>query len=320
MNRTLALLGLVPLAIAFGHSAADAQTLRASAIVSAPIVTVGDLVFDAGAYAPMPIFQAPDPGQTGQVPAQAIVDAVRAQGLIVNPQGLSTVTVTRGSRRITEEAIAPLVQAEVAKRAQAADPASIQVSLDDTMKVVDLPSEADGPIALVDLTWRADGGMFDASIAISRRDGQIERRALRGTALETVPVVVLSQPVERGAPIEAHDLELVRKPKSEIRGDFVADMASVIGMELRRPVREGAALKSSDLAEPQVIKRGRPVTITLQSGPLTLTAVGEALRDAARGDSVQVMNPQSKRVLQAVATGPDQVTVTIARKLASNAR
>ncbi len=320
MNRTLALLGLVLLAIALGHSSADAQTLRASAIVSAPIVTVGDLVFDAGVYAPMPIFQAPDPGQTGQVPAQAIVDAVRAQGLIVNPQGLSSVAVTRSSRRLTEEMIAPLVQAEIAERAQAADPASIQVSLDDAMKVVDLPSEAIGSIALVEMTWRADSGMFDASIAISRSDGQIERRAFRGTALETVPVVVLSQAVERGAPIEAHDLELVRKPKAEVRGDFVADMASVIGMELRRPVREGVALKSSDLAEPQVVKRGRPVTITLQSGPLTLTAVGEALRDAARGDSVQVMNPQSKRVLQAVATGPDQVTVTIARKLASNAR
>ena len=183
-----------------------------------------------------------------------------------------------------------------------------------------LPVEATGPVVVAELNWQVDRGTFDAAVTISRNDGRTERRALRGRAAETVPVVVASHAIERGAVITDADVEMVRKAKSEARGDVMNEEKPVIGQEVRRAVREGQVLRSGDLAEPQIVKRSQMVTIIHQVGALTLTASGQAMRDATRGETVQVMNIQSKRVLQAVATGPNQVTVTLTRALASTAR
>src|SRR5437660_1307003 len=73
--------------------------LKAQASVAADIVRIGDLVENAGVAANMPIFRAPDLGQTGAVPSRAVLDAVRPYGLItVDNRGLDEVSVARMSR------------------------------------------------------------------------------------------------------------------------------------------------------------------------------------------------------------------------------
>ena len=50
---------------------------------------IGDLIENAGLAANTPIFRAPDLGQTGAVPARAVLDAVRPYGLIaVDARGI----------------------------------------------------------------------------------------------------------------------------------------------------------------------------------------------------------------------------------------
>ena len=67
---------------------------------------IGDLVENAGVAANTPIFRAPDLGQTGAVPARAVLDAVRPYGLIaVDTRGLSEVAVTHASRTIAADDI-----------------------------------------------------------------------------------------------------------------------------------------------------------------------------------------------------------------------
>ena len=56
--------------------------LKAQVVVAGDIVRVGDMIENAGLAADKPIFRAPDLGQTGAVPARAVLDAVRPFGLI----------------------------------------------------------------------------------------------------------------------------------------------------------------------------------------------------------------------------------------------
>lgn len=53
-----------------------------------------------------------------------------------------------------------------------------------------------------------------------------------------------------------------------------------------------------------VVRRNDPVAVTWSSGGLSLTLSGEAQRDAAVGDLVQILNPASKKMIDAVITGP----------------
>src|SRR6266545_3072517 len=77
-------------------------SLKREATVSSDLVRIGDLIDNAGASARVPIFRAPDLGQSGMVSAARVVEAVRAHGFpIVETRGVAEIAVTRASRLIT---------------------------------------------------------------------------------------------------------------------------------------------------------------------------------------------------------------------------
>src|SRR4051794_13258357 len=94
----------VSLGVSFGPISAAAQgnpRLKAQASVTGDVVHIGDLIENAGAVANTPIFRAPDLGQTGAVPARAVIDAARRYGLIaVDARGLNEISVTHASQTI----------------------------------------------------------------------------------------------------------------------------------------------------------------------------------------------------------------------------
>ena len=90
-------------------AAADGATLKARVEVASEIVRIGDLVAEAGAFASIPVFRAPDPGHTGVVDTARVLDALRRHGLTeIATDGLAEVAVSRLGRVI---AVAEIEQA-----------------------------------------------------------------------------------------------------------------------------------------------------------------------------------------------------------------
>ena len=58
------------------------------------------------------------------------------------------------------------------------------------------------------------------------------------------------------------------------------------------------------------MQRNDTVTLIYEAPGLTLTLRGQAQDAGALGDTISVINSQSKRVVQGVVTGPGRVTVT----------
>lgn len=88
--------------------------------------------------------------------------------------------------------------------------------------------------------------------------------------------------------------------------DAPRDADAVIGMAARRPLREGATVSQRDVTAQQVIKAGEMVQITWSSGGITLSLQGKAMSAAAVGQTFNVQNPASKKLIEAVATAPGQ--------------
>ena len=84
---------------------------------------------------------------------------------------------------------------------------------------------------------------------------------------------------------------------------------AVVGLAARRPLREGDPVENHDLTPPMVIKAGETVMVTYSDQGVTLTLEAKALANAASGDILNVQNPASKKVIEAVATGPGQAVV-----------
>ncbi|MEM9965786.1 MAG: flagellar basal body P-ring formation chaperone FlgA [Asticcacaulis sp.] len=87
------------------------------------------------------------------------------------------------------------------------------------------------------------------------------------------------------------------------------EAADVIGKSVRYPIREGAVVRGSDLSNPVVIKRSEQVRVTWTAGALNLSMSGVAQKDASVGDVLMVQNPQSKKMVEVVVTGPGSAVI-----------
>jgi len=119
-----------------------------------------------------------------------------------------------------------------------------------------------------------------------------------------VEVLTWSRSINAGEIVQPQDLTWAKMAGAP--ADAPADADAVIGLAAKRPLRAGSAVSQRDVSAPQVIKAGDIVTVTWSDGYVTLTMQGKAMRAATLGDTVLVQNPVSKKVIEALATGPGQ--------------
>jgi flagella basal body P-ring formation protein FlgA len=91
--------------------------------------------------------------------------------------------------------------------------------------------------------------------------------------------------------------------------DAPADPDLVIGLVAKRPLRQGAPVSARDVAGVQVIKPGEAVTVTFDQDGVTLALQGKATGGAAVGEMLNIQNTASKKIIQAIVTGPGQAVV-----------
>jgi flagella basal body P-ring formation protein FlgA len=113
--------------------------------------------------------------------------------------------------------------------------------------------------------------------------------------------------LEAGDVIQPQDLSWSRTADAPL--DAPHDPDAVIGMAVRHPLREGSAVSMHDVIAPQVIKKDDMVAVTFAVGGIALTLQAKAMENAVVGQPLSVINLNSKKVLQAVATGPGQAVV-----------
>ena len=77
-------------------------------------------------------------------------------------------------------------------------------------------------------------------------------------------------------------------------------------------------MQANSIRRPILVAKGSLVTIILKAPQMTLTAQGKALENGSDGDTVQITNTQSNKVIEAEVTGPGKVSVLAPNQLAMN--
>jgi flagella basal body P-ring formation protein FlgA len=155
-------------------------------------------------------------------------------------------------------------------------------------------------------------GRFDVSFEIGN-DANTASIKLRftGAAIETVEAAVVTRSVERNEVLKSSDVVTERRPKAEVGSD-AATRERAVGMQMRKQVRSGQALKVADLAKPDLVQRDENVTLIYESVGLYLTIRGKAIEAGTEGDVINVLNLQSKRTVSGVVIGRGQVAISVA--------
>jgi flagella basal body P-ring formation protein FlgA len=298
---------LIALAAATTATAQTALSLRSTVLVSGDIVRIGDLVEHVAPHkAEIAVFRAPDLGETGSVRVTAVLAALRPHDVVgVNSGSLAEISVTRASRLVGAAEIRGRIAEIAAERLRVADSANIAVAFDGPVPMLHLDPAETGPLMPVRSTFEQRGGKFDMMF---RSAGHQVR--VTGTAQEAYDAVVLTRPVARGDVLRASDVAVEKRPKTELQGEVLRDSSMAVGMSVQQVLRPGQPLRSTDLAKPQLIKRGESVMLHYEVPGIALTARGKAEDSGSLGDTINVVNIQSKRVVQGVITGPGHVTMT----------
>jgi flagella basal body P-ring formation protein FlgA len=185
----------------------------------------------------------------------------------------------------------------------------------------DLKLEASntGALQATSARYEPRSGRFDVTFEIANDSiATPTRLRFTGTVIETVEAAVLARDVERNEVIKSSDVVVARRPKAEV-GNDVAARDRAVGMQARRQLRAGQALKTTDLAKPDLVTRDQNVTLIYESAGLYLTIRGKAQDSGTEGDVVSVLNLQSKRVVSGTVIGRGQVSISVATPRLSEA-
>ena len=294
--------------------AADPPALRGDITALRDVLTLGDLVDRVPErLAGTPLFRAPALGQTGTIQTKRIAAAAEALGVgPVETGGRMQVGITRAARHVGSSEIEAAIRTVLAKD-HGMDPAATGIAFD-----APIPAFVVGP----DLT----GAVVASDVTVDRRSRRVgavvwigpsaqERRAqlrVSGTAIDLVEVLVAGRAVERGQAVRASDISVERRARDLVAGDAAYDGLPVEGRIARRTFGAGSVVRPSDLVRPEIVGRGDLVTVVYDTPGVSLSLRAQTTAAGALGDTVTVVNPQSKKTLQGIVIGPGRVSVSTA--------
>ena len=304
------------LATAFAQSSEDViamPALRASVTVTSDVVRIGDIVDNAGTSALIAIYRAPDLGTTGSLPTEKVLAALQAHQVIgVDTREIKAISVTRLSRPLAGKEIESQIAHALEHRSGLGDAANIALTFDRDVRDMQLEASNTGALQPVSTRYEPRSGRFDISFEIGNEAGTAATTLrFTGIAIETVEAAVLTRSVERSEVLKASDVITERRPKAEVGSD-AAVRGLAVGMQMRKQLHAGQALRVADLAKPDLVQRDDNVTLIYESTGLYLTIRGKALESGTEGDTVNVLNLQSKRTVSGVVIGRGQVAIAVA--------
>jgi len=305
MSRLLAFL-LLALTLA-AATPATGQTLRPTASVADNLIRLGDLFANAGPAAAVPVAPAPAPGMQITYGADWLAAAASEHHLAWSPSSpFDQITVTRAIRTINADQIVGRLMGEIAQR-QSTDNAELELD----NPGLHLIEAADAPpsIGIDGLTIDQRTERISAVVFAPAGDPAAPRQRITGRLIYRVEVPEPTHALAAGTIIVAGDLDMVKVRRDRIDPGAATDPQQLVGESPRHTLAPGEPVRVADVAMPLLVHRADLVTIDLKTDNLELTSQGTALEDGAAGAHVRIQNTKSNRVIDAIVTAQDMVTV-----------
>jgi flagellar basal body P-ring formation protein FlgA len=119
-------------------------------------------------------------------------------------------------------------------------------------------------------------------------------------------VIVTKQALATKAVITDADIDYIPVNKNRLFNGYFKDRNEVIGLVTMHPMMPGTILTKKNLTQPVMVHKNQIVTLTAIHHQVMVTMQGVARTDGAFNSVIKVFNPSSKRLVDAVITGPNQ--------------
>jgi flagella basal body P-ring formation protein FlgA len=288
-------------------NALAAPVIKESVIVIGDMVTLGDLVSEAGADAGTVVAVAPAPGETLAFAGADVATLARAHGVQLPEQmPPAKIVVERASKTIGTKDVSDAIARELIKRGTQGP---LGIDLGGKRIDVKVPVQSAVDVEIISMDFEAATGRFWATVRAPANDTRAERIQLVGRAERIAQVPVLRSQVNQGSVLTAQDLELRPMPLSRLPSGVVGDLNGLIGMSMRHPMAAGNTIAAIDVERPQAVQRGALVTMIFNKPGIQLSTTGRAVDGGAIGDVIHIQNSKSSRTVEAVVTAINEVQI-----------
>jgi flagella basal body P-ring formation protein FlgA len=256
------------------------------------------------------VTQAPRPGQTLKIRGDYLTYRVRNAGLPLdllpwNPPSL--ILVTRQAQEIGADAVQKIV-IDYLKNQDPYRTGDWELA---GLRVSRLPQFPRGT-----LTHKVQAGSISnpahLRLTVTFYVNKEEAAQVQAAALIRIfqPVVVAARQIEPDQVIQEEDLRVERVSMDRFRAAALSEPGQAKGLVSRRRLSVGRPILAQDLRPQVVVHRGDRVAILAENDVLAVSAPGHAQKDGARGETIPVLNLDSKKVVLGTVAGPDAVRVT----------
>lgn len=292
-----------------GARNALAANLKPTVVISDDVFTVGDIFSGLSKeVAARVLGPAPQPGEDMVLNARTLMRVAIALDLPWRPStAVDQVVIRRAATRIDSDDIREFVTGRLKQEGLSGRFNTVFTTITNPEMV--LPGKH--PISMEAAAFEFDpqSDRFEITIAAPSRENALSELTIAGKIERLISVPVLKSTVASGEIIDAYNIKWVDIKSSELQSDTILNEEDIIGMTPRGIAMAGKLLRKNDLQRPRLVSRGDMITISYQTGSMSLTARGKALQNGAKGDLVRVINTGSNRTIDAIVKGENLVTV-----------
>lgn len=163
---------------------------------------------------------------------------------------------------------------------------------------VDLSKLQRGSISRLSLKFKNETGELTKVVAFTAKMSVQER------------VPVFTRPLSRGSQVAEGDLVMAWVDQSLVPKD-VSTLDAAMKRRLKNAVNTGDVAHESDFEQETLVGKGDRVRILVNSNGIRLTAIGVAKESGIRGQTIRVVNIDSKKEILAVIRDPKNVEVNL---------
>lgn len=174
-----------------------------------------------------------------------------------------------------------------------------------------VPIKASWRLNCVQTEYNSYRQTFDAKLDLIVNGEKQDTLHFVGKAQIYISVPVAKQDLKAGQIITKDDIQMNNIVQETGRRRIEPiKIEDLIGKEVKRSIRAGQDISQNDVREQVMVEKGKLITLNFTKGGIMLSAKGKALENGGLGDTVRVMNIQSKSVIQGTVTGPETVSIS----------
>lgn len=122
-------------------------------------------------------------------------------------------------------------------------------------------------------------------------------------------VLSVNHTLAPGDVITDADLSFELQDKNRLYEGYFKEKEDVIGLSAFRAIPVGSPLTKKNVKQMPLVKRGQSITLALKRGAIEIDMAGIAKNDGYLNGPVKIMNPSSKKLVDATVVGKDRAEI-----------